>query len=285
MTKKSKGTKSTKQPKNANRNSANANRNPASTNRNSANVKSNSRNSSDRKSSNRKHSRIAEVRLIAGDYRGTKLKFPANLCHPMSERARQAIFNILAEDVNFEGCKVLDLFCGSGAIGLEAMSRGAEEIHFVDKSRPLIDALTANIRRIDPYYSITRILCRYVTAVQYCQDFLNGKTDGFLPHRRFDLIFADPPYDDLQLDFLPYISQILHVDGFFVLSIPADQKPPLIPGLHRLKDRTYAGCRLCFYERTDRAEPNDNVTYGYDEDDDDLPDDFPIDFDFFPFSY
>src|SRR6266496_5133715 len=84
------------------------------------------------------------MRVIAGKFRGRRLKSPSSLqTRPTSDRLRETLFNILAPRI--EGARFLDLCAGSGAVGIEAMSRGAEHITFVDRSRKLCTLISANL--------------------------------------------------------------------------------------------------------------------------------------------
>ena len=74
------------------------------------------------------------MRIIAGEYRGRTIKFPkSKLVRPTTDKNKEAIFNMLKQYVAFDGIKVCDIYAGSGSLGLEALSRGADEIHFVEK--------------------------------------------------------------------------------------------------------------------------------------------------------
>lgn len=118
------------------------------------------------------------MRIISGKYRGRKLMPPADeSVRPTTDRIKETIFNILQWDV--EGARVLDLFCGSGALGIECISRGAAEVVFVDKSRDSVDLTKRNLQGIEGNY-------RVVNA-----DFLGVLRSG---DTRFDIIFVDAPY-------------------------------------------------------------------------------------------
>ena len=118
------------------------------------------------------------MRIITGKYRGLKLaSFEGYDIRPTADRVKESLFNILGESVR--GAKVLDLFCGSGNLGIESISRGAEFVHFNDKSKASIQVLKKNLAKIkDSNYKIT--LSDYSECLSSC---------GV-----FDLIFIDPPY-------------------------------------------------------------------------------------------
>ena len=118
------------------------------------------------------------MRVVAGRYRGKKLLSPADdSVRPTTDRIKETVFNILQWEV--EGARVLDLFAGSGALGIECLSRGAEEVVFVDKSPSSIVLIKENLKGIQGNF-------RVVTA-----DFAGVLRSG---ESKFDIVFIDPPY-------------------------------------------------------------------------------------------
>jgi 16S rRNA (guanine966-N2)-methyltransferase len=126
------------------------------------------------------------MRIVAGHFRGTALATPKSYAiRPTSDRVREAIFNILAhsiDDFSLEGVRVLDLFAGTGALGLEALSRGAAYVHFVEDSAEARGLIRRNIETLNVTGS-TRIYRRDVTRL--------GDIGTLRP---FALLLADPPY-------------------------------------------------------------------------------------------
>jgi 16S rRNA (guanine966-N2)-methyltransferase len=122
------------------------------------------------------------VRIIAGIARGTRLGPVPSGTRPVSDRAREGLFSSLGQVV--EGARVLDLFAGSGALGLEALSRGAEHATFVDRDRAASAAIRDNLARtgLAPAEIVTSDAGRFL-----------GRGRGAA--RGFDLVFCDPPYD------------------------------------------------------------------------------------------
>lgn len=122
------------------------------------------------------------MRIIAGTFRGRTLTAGRGLAiRPATDRARQTIFDILTHRISFEDLAVLDLFSGTGSLGLESLSRGAAHVTFVESSRSSIDVLQANIRSLG---------CEAQCTVYQSEVFRFLKSVG----RSYDLIFADPPY-------------------------------------------------------------------------------------------
>jgi 16S rRNA (guanine966-N2)-methyltransferase len=121
------------------------------------------------------------MRVIAGQWGGRRLQAPAGAAtRPTSDRVREALFSILGDRV--AGARVLDLFAGSGALGIEALSRGATEATFVDSSAAAVKAVQANLEALGAEADVRRADARV---------FLRGASrEG----RHYDLVFLDPPY-------------------------------------------------------------------------------------------
>jgi 16S rRNA (guanine966-N2)-methyltransferase len=121
------------------------------------------------------------MRIIAGEFRGRSLKAPGDRrARPTADRVREAWFSMLAGEL--EGARVLDLFAGSGALGLEALSRGAASVDFVEVSRTALAALRANVAALDVE---GRVRIQAGDALR----FVAGLAPG-----AYDVVCADPPY-------------------------------------------------------------------------------------------
>lgn len=122
------------------------------------------------------------MRIIAGDWRGRKLVSPkGDATRPTADRTRETLFNMLTSRLgSFEGLSVADLFAGSGALGLEALSRGAGHCLFVEQEKPALDAIRANISSLDAR-TRTTVNAGSATALGPAK----------VPH---DLLLLDPPY-------------------------------------------------------------------------------------------
>lgn len=122
------------------------------------------------------------MRIIAGTFGGRRLVAPkGDVARPTQDRVREAWFSILGAEV--QGARVLDLFAGSGALGLEALSRGAVSAVFVEKARASLAALEKNIAELGVEGATTVVKG---DALKYAEAMVPGG---------FDLVFADPPYD------------------------------------------------------------------------------------------
>lgn len=195
----------------------------------------------------------SDFRIIAGIFKGKRLKFPADAkTHPMGNREKLALFNM----VSTSGMRVLDIFAGSGALGLEALSRGAEEVVFVEKSPKVARTIRENLAEIGAKAAIFTESAERFSA--------RGEFQGY-----FDLILADPPYDSLRKSDRPSrasteavhvagvenaafseltrLKALLRPDGRLVVSSPASLPPLNLEGLEAPKSHTYAGARLTIY--------------------------------------
>ncbi|MCL2223755.1 MAG: 16S rRNA (guanine(966)-N(2))-methyltransferase RsmD [Defluviitaleaceae bacterium] len=128
------------------------------------------------------------MRVIAGAARRTALVAPlGSSTRPTADRAKEGLFNIISERVR--GARFLDIFCGSGAIGIEALSRGAKEAVFVENAAPALKAVKENLAKTK-LQNAEIIEASAENAISRLQT----------ANRRFDIIFLDPPYDSLLLE-------------------------------------------------------------------------------------
>ncbi len=168
--------------------------------------------------------RISAVRILAGRWKGRRLEVPEG-ARPTSSRAREALFDILQDCI--PGARVLDLYAGSGAVGLEAVSRGATRAVLVERD---IEVLERNVGRLKPRPGEIRILradARTLVASFAREEVL------------FDLVFADPPYGG-PVDFLFRVPRVLAAGGLFVLQRDSSPATLLVPqGLRLLRRKPY----------------------------------------------
>jgi 16S rRNA (guanine966-N2)-methyltransferase len=121
------------------------------------------------------------TRIVAGSAGGRRLAVPPKGTRPTSERVREAVFSALEANVGLDGARVLDLYAGSGALGLEALSRGATHVTFVESDRRALDVLRVNTRAVGlPGTTIVSAPVESALATP--------------PTRPYDVILADPPY-------------------------------------------------------------------------------------------
>jgi len=173
------------------------------------------------------------VRIVAGARRSRRLRVTAGpTVRPTSEMVREAIFDSLGP---VGGLSVLDLFAGTGAMGLEALSRGAAACVFVEQDKKVADVLRGNIRDLD-YLAISRvILADYHAALQ----------DIMRAGERFDLLFVDPPYrmlTEAEVTLEPVAPSLLHDGGVVVIESDKALHPTL--GAIPVFDRVYGDTRV-----------------------------------------
>lgn len=188
----------------------------------------------------RKEGPRGEVRISGGELRGRKVRLARDDVRPTQDRVREAIFSSIAPGL--PGARVLDLFAGTGAMGLEAWSRGAAEVWFVEQDRRLFEALRAATESLCAGRGATHCVCEDVYA------FL-ARASQRLP--RFDFVLADPPYDDggpggameKTLSRLGAKS-ILKASGLVVFEQSAQARVPEVAGWRIVRDRRYGSTRV-----------------------------------------
>jgi 16S rRNA (guanine(966)-N(2))-methyltransferase RsmD len=168
------------------------------------------------------------MRIIAGKYRGRNLKSPPTLgTRPTSDRLRETLFNILAPRI--QGARFLDLCAGSGAVGTEALSRGAAHVTFVDRSRKMYALIETNLDLLKIGDDETELVSR--EALAFLGRNIRNEASAF------DLIFFDPPYATDYGEVLGYIGEhaaaLLAIDG--VLIVEHDKKKELAEEFGNLK--------------------------------------------------
>jgi 16S rRNA (guanine966-N2)-methyltransferase len=179
------------------------------------------------------------MRIIAGRAKGKRLHSPRGRgIRPTADRVKESIFNILGEQ--WEGIRVLDLFAGTGSLGLEAVSRGAEEVVFIEKSRSALDLLKKNI-----------FLCGFDSnAVVLPMSVPHGLTLMGQRRQFFHLIFADPPYDRGWVERTIgqiLIHRVLTEDGLVVIEHGPNESPAQRHGkLAILRQKTYGETTITF---------------------------------------
>ena len=183
------------------------------------------------------------MRIISGKYRGRKLKTPPSLkTRPTSDRLRETLFSILAPRI--EGARFLDLCAGSGAVGIEALSRGAAQVTFVDRSRKMYALIETNLKMLN--------------VVDYEIDVVSKEVLEFLrKHAKqedepFDIMFFDPPYATDYEDLLDYIGEhaarLLAENGVIVVEHHKKKDLPIeFGGLRRYRVVKQGDSSLSFY--------------------------------------
>ena len=158
------------------------------------------------KSAHREQPTTTNLKFTGGTLKGRKIIAPhSSVTHPMGARERLALFNSLQSDL--PGATVLDAFAGTGALGLEALSRGAAHATFIEKHHLAAATLRQNITSLG--------LSAQTTLVE-------NSVENFQSDHKFDLIFADPPYDKISTSALVHLASFLAPAGQLIISHPAD---------------------------------------------------------------
>jgi 16S rRNA (guanine966-N2)-methyltransferase len=179
------------------------------------------------------------VRLIAGRFGGRIIEGSGTTrTHPMSERIRNALFNKIASEI--PRADVLDAWAGSGSLGLEALSRGAHHVTFVEKDRVAQKIIDKNIKTLNVSGQSTHIKANI-------SSWLNKTNE------HYDLIFADPPFHDPQLSTVSDLFALLKPNGLMVLSYPGRGEMPTETGVVVVDNRSYGNAALAFYRKEEGA--------------------------------
>ena len=175
------------------------------------------------------------MRVISGDLGGQQFDSPDNKkTHPMSDKIRGALFNSLGD---ISSLTFLDAFGGSGGISYEALSRGASEGVIVDLDREAQQTIEKNLKKLNITHQLR---LQKMSLTKWLENF-NG--DGF------DIIFADPPYDNLQPTLIERLCNVLKKNGIMIVSWPVKTSLPEFIGLDLVKQKTYGDAQLAFYRQ------------------------------------
>lgn len=175
------------------------------------------------------------MRIIGGSLKGLRLNPPKNLpVRPTTDLAKEALFNILQNQIEFEGIRVLDLFSGTGNISMEFASRGAEQVTSVDRSIQCVHYLKDTVRQ----HSLANIKAYKDDVFKYLQ----------LETEQFDLIFADPPYDLNRIPEIPKLifeKNMLLPDGLLIVEHQSMQNLSNHPAF--VEQRRYGHSSFSFF--------------------------------------
>jgi len=172
------------------------------------------------------------MRIIAGTHRGHRIAAPKGRdTRPTSDRVRENAFNLIGP---VAGATVLDLFAGSGAMGLEALSRGAASATFVESDREACRVVNANLDKLKLHGTVL------------CQDVLRAVAGE---RRAYDLVLSDPPYGYDHARLVPHLARLVAEDGVLVYESAGREGPPEVPGLELRTSRRYGSARLTLFGR------------------------------------
>jgi 16S rRNA (guanine(966)-N(2))-methyltransferase RsmD len=185
------------------------------------------------------------VRIISGSAKGRRLAaVPGAGTRPVTGKVKGALFNILGR--NIEGATFLDLFAGTGSVGIEALSRGARHVVFVDRGHRAIDTIRRNLAALD---AKERAEVIYGDAFHYLKN--------APPELLFDYVYVAPPqYQELWAQTLLALNDNPHLaaDGLIIVQIhPKEFRELDAPRLRLLRERRYGSTMLCFYALSERV--------------------------------
>ncbi len=184
------------------------------------------------------------VRLIAGEFGGRTITTSDSFkTHPMGDRVRMSLFNILG---NLQGLTVLDAFAGSGSLGFEALSRGATHVTFVERDRTAQRIIEKNIADLGVGEKV-KLIRSGVGGWLDTTTFVHLDNANELKKQDYDLIFADPPYNNLQLSTVFRLKSLLNPKGLMILSYPGRESVPTVNGVVVVDKRSYGNAALAFY--------------------------------------
>ena len=182
------------------------------------------------------------MRVIAGSLKGRRLKAPTwEGLRPTSDKLRETLFNIVAPRI--AGARVLDLFAGTGAVGIEAISRGARAVTFVESDRRAQSLIAENLAHcgVESGYAIIRgSVARAIAQLDAA---------AFGPYELFDIVWLDPPYDDAADAEMAAAGVLIAPGGLLVLEHARRRPAPETAGrLVRVRQVTSGDSALSFYE-------------------------------------
>lgn len=177
------------------------------------------------------------TRIVAGEAGGRTLRVPPKGTRPTSERVREALFSRLEHMDVVRGARVLDLFAGSGALGLEAASRGAVDVGLVERSRPAAQVVAANI-------ASTGLGERARVLTVDVRSYLSSRSGGEAAGGEVDLVLIDPPYDlpeDDLTEVLELLGPWIGPDALVVVERSSRSPEPVWPDHLRREERRAYG--------------------------------------------
>jgi len=176
------------------------------------------------------------LRIISGKFGGRTIQAPeSKITHPMGDRIRGSLFNIIGDEL--KDADILDVFAGTGSLGLEALSRGAKSATFIERDRIASKILAENIKTLGTDDKTTTVRIGVSTWIDKNQD------------KSYDIIFADPPYNNLQLSTVARLGSLLKSNGLMVLSYPGKGEVPPVDGIVVVDNRSYGTASLAFYRK------------------------------------
>lgn len=176
------------------------------------------------------------MRIIAGSLKGQQILTPSgHRTHPMSEKVRGGLFNVLGD---LDGLNILDAFAGSGALSIEAISRGAKNVVAIDIDKKANNVLKQNIKLLNIEDKIKAI---------------NANASGWSDNNvgaQFDIVISAPPYDGIKMPILIKLVSHVKSNGLYILDWPGKIEIPLFDSLSIVTNKNYGDAQLIFYKKT-----------------------------------
>jgi 16S rRNA (guanine(966)-N(2))-methyltransferase RsmD len=177
------------------------------------------------------------MRIIGGTHRGRVIKAPNNLpVRPTTDFAKESLFNILNNEIDFEECDVLDLFCGTGNITYEFASRGCKHITTIDVNTKCTSFVKESVKSFG-FENVVVMTANVFLFAQQCK-------------RKFDVIFADPPFADEKIKTIPDIifeNDLLNEDGLLIVEHPPEVSFSAHPNFS--KHKVYGHVNFSFFRK------------------------------------
>jgi 16S rRNA (guanine966-N2)-methyltransferase len=174
------------------------------------------------------------VRIVSGNLGGRTFDAPrGHRTHPMSDKVRGALFNMLGD---IDGLSVADLYAGTGAISFEAISRGAAKSVAIEADKVAYPVIVKNIETLGLNEQVK-------THKMYVHSWVNRTND------RFDIVIADPPYDDLVYKTLDKLPELVKPGGVIVYSLPPNARLLLPKTCEKISEKSYGDATLVIYRK------------------------------------
>lgn len=182
---------------------------------------------------------MSNIRIITGSAKGRKLEVPEKGTRPMTDRVKSSLFSIINPLIL--NANVLDLYAGSGALGIECLSRGAKQCVFIDKSKEAVSAIKNNLEKTGMTSLGTVIKCSVLR-------FLNEYQSFGLNLNKFNIVFFTPPHDRFKEKLIEPLASYLELNGVIAVEHPTRIKTKEKLGtLSKIDERQYGITTLSFY--------------------------------------
>lgn len=184
---------------------------------------------------------MARLRIISGDYGGRFISADVGRgTQPMGDRVRSALFNM----IDVEGKKVLDAYAGTGAVGLEALSRGAKSVDFVEKDKRAQRVIQENIKALGAEDNAKLYKMDIKTFHKWCQNQIQDEN-----FEKYDVVFIDPPYRLLPEEFSTafMLKNVVKAKGLMILSYSGRLPVPTVNGVVVVDNRRYGEATLAVF--------------------------------------